>query len=113
MVELPDDVHEILDERTNPTWPTTWFVPRVNGEGAFKDVYSVMANWGANHGAISYGHIGADLITLASMLRIPVNMHNVDGDKVFRPSAWASFGEAKEGSDFRACESYGPLYGKK
>ena len=112
-VELPDDIHEILDERTNPTWPTTWFVPRVNGEGAFKDVYSVMANWGANHGAISYGHIGADLITLASMLRIPVNMHNVDEDKVFRPSAWASFGENKEGSDFRACESYGPLYGKK
>ncbi|WP_163324573.1 L-fucose isomerase [Draconibacterium mangrovi] len=112
-VELPDDIHEILDERTNPTWPTTWFVPRTNGEGAFKDVYSVMANWGANHGAISYGHIGADLITLASMLRIPVNMHNVDGDKVFRPSAWASFGENREGSDFRACETYGPLYGKK
>ena len=112
-VELPDDIHEVLDERTNPTWPTTWFVPRVNGEGAFKDVYSVMANWGANHGAISYGHIGADLITLASMLRIPVNMHNVDADKVFRPSAWASFGENKEGSDFRACETYGPLYGKK
>nr|WP_319997243.1 L-fucose isomerase [uncultured Draconibacterium sp.] len=112
-VELPDDIHEILDERTNPTWPTTWFVPRTNGKGAFKDVYSVMANWGANHGAISYGHIGADLITLASMLRIPVNMHNVDEDKVFRPSAWASFGENKEGSDFRACESYGPLYGKK
>ncbi|WP_321343516.1 L-fucose isomerase [uncultured Draconibacterium sp.] len=112
-VELPDDIHAILDERTNPTWPTTWFVPRVNGEGAFKDVYSVMANWGANHGAISYGHIGADLITLASMLRIPVNMHNVDADKVFRPSAWASFGENKEGSDFRACETYGPLYGKK
>ncbi|WP_297094427.1 L-fucose isomerase [uncultured Draconibacterium sp.] len=112
-VELPDDIHEVLDERTNPTWPTTWFVPRVNGEGAFKDVYSVMANWGANHGAICYGHIGADLITLASMLRIPVNMHNVDADKVFRPSAWASFGENKEGSDFRACETYGPLYGKK
>nr|WP_319273595.1 L-fucose isomerase [uncultured Draconibacterium sp.] len=112
-VELPNDIHEILDERTNPTWPTTWFVPRVNGEGAFKDVYSVMANWGANHGAISYGHIGADLITLASMLRIPVNMHNVDEDRVFRPSAWASFGENKEGSDFRACESYGPLYGNK
>lgn len=112
-VELPDDIHEILDERTNPTWPTTWFVPRVNGEGAFKDVYSVMANWGANHGAISYGHIGADLITLASMLRIPVNMHNVAEDKVFRPSAWASFGENKEGSDFRACETYGPLYGNK
>jgi len=112
-VELPDDIHKVLDERTNPTWPTTWFVPRVNGEGAFKDVYSVMANWGANHGAISYGHIGADLITLASMLRIPVNMHNVAVDKVFRPSAWASFGENKEGSDFRACETYGPLYGKK
>ena len=112
-VELPDDIHEILDERTNPTWPTTWFVPRVNGEGAFKDVYSVMANWGANHGAISYGHIGADLITLVSMLRIPVNMHNVAEDKVFRPSAWASFGENKEGSDFRACETYGPLYGNK
>jgi L-fucose isomerase len=112
-VELPDDIHEILDERTNPTWPTTWFVPRTNGAGAFKDVYSVMANWGANHGAISYGHIGADLITLASMLRIPVNMHNVDEDKVFRPSAWASFGENREGSDFRACETYGPLYGKK
>nr|WP_320022857.1 L-fucose isomerase [uncultured Draconibacterium sp.] len=112
-VELPDDIHEILDERTNPTWPTTWFVPRTNGKGAFEDVYSVMANWGANHGAISYGHIGADLITLASMLRIPVNMHNVDEDKVFRPSAWASFGENKEGSDFRACESYGPLYGNK
>ncbi|KJF45616.1 L-fucose isomerase [Draconibacterium sediminis] len=112
-VELPDDIHKVLDERTNPTWPTTWFVPRVNGEGAFKDVYSVMANWGANHGAISYGHIGADLITLASMLRIPVNMHNVSEAEVFRPSAWASFGENKEGSDFRACETYGPLYGKK
>ncbi len=110
-VELPKDVHAILDERTNPTWPTTWFVPRTNGNGAFKDVYAVMANWGANHGAISFGHIGADLITLASMLRIPVNMHNVDDDKVFRPSAWASFGENKEGSDFRACNTYGPLYG--
>jgi L-fucose isomerase len=112
-VELPDDIHAALDERTNPTWPTTWFVPRTNGQGAFKDVYSVMANWGANHGAISYGHIGADLITLASMLRIPVNMHNVPGDKVFRPASWASFGEDKEGSDFRACAAYGPLYGIK
>ncbi|MCT4646614.1 MAG: L-fucose isomerase [Carboxylicivirga sp.] len=112
-VELPDDIHSVLDERTNPTWPTTWFVPRTNGEGAFKDVYSVMANWGANHGAISYGHIGADLITLASMLRIPVNMHNVEDEKVFRPSAWASFGEDKEGSDYRVCENYGPLYGIK
>ena len=110
-VELPDDVHNILDERTNPTWPTTWFAPRTTGKGAFKDVYSVMANWGANHGAISYGHIGADLITLASMLRIPVNMHNVDDDKIFRPSAWASFGENKEGADFRACSNYGSLYG--
>lgn len=112
-VELPDEVHEILDKRTNPTWPTTWFVPRTNGEGAFADVYTVMANWGANHGAISYGHIGADLITLASMLRIPVNMHNVEDAKVFRPSAWSSFGEDKEGSDYRACATYGPLYGFK
>ena len=112
-VELPEDVHSILDERTNPTWPTTWFVPNITGEGAFKDVYSVMANWGANHGAISFGHIGADLITLASMLRIPVCMHNVDSEKVFRPSAWAAFGEDKEGSDYRACENYGPLYGLK
>jgi len=112
-VELPESIHKVLDERTDPTWPTTWFVPRINGNGAFKDVYSVMANWGANHGAISYGHIGADLITLASMLRIPVNMHNVDNDKIFRPSAWASFGEDKEGSDYRACETYGPLYGIK
>lgn len=110
-VELPEDIHEILNERTNPTWPTTWFVPVLTGKGAFKDVYSVMANWGANHGAISYGHIGADLITLASMLRIPVNMHNVNEDKVFRPSAWSSFGEDKEGSDYRACKNYGPLYG--
>jgi L-fucose isomerase len=109
-VELEDDVHDILDKRTNPTWPTTWFAPKLTGEGAFKDVYSVMANWGANHGAISYGHIGADLITLASMLRIPVSMHNVDEDKVFRPSAWNSFGENKEGADYRACENFGPLY---
>lgn len=109
-VELPDDVHEILDKRTNPTWPTTWFVPRLADNDAFKDVYSVMANWGANHGAISYGHIGADLITLASILRIPVNMHNVSDDKIFRPSAWSAFGTDKEGSDYRACSTYGPLY---
>ncbi len=109
-VELPDDVHSILDERTNPTWPTTWFVPRLTGEGAFRDVYSVMANWGANHGAFSYGHVGADLITLASMLRIPVCMHNVPGENVYRPSAWAAFGMDEEGSDYRACDSYGPLY---
>lgn len=109
-VELEDDVHAILDKRTDPTWPTTWFVPKLTGSGPFKDVYSVMANWGANHGAISYGHIGADLITLASMLRIPVCMHNVDEDKIFRPSAWSGFGTDKEGSDYRACEAYGPLY---
>ncbi|MCK4747756.1 MAG: L-fucose isomerase, partial [Bacteroidales bacterium] len=110
-VELPDDIHKILDERTNPTWPTTWFVPRISGTAAFRDVYTVMANWGANHGAISYGHIGADLITLASILRIPVCMHNVPSEKVFRPAAWAAFGEEKEGADYRACAAYGPLYG--
>lgn len=109
-VELEDDVHAVLDKRTNPTWPTTWFVPKLTDSPAFKDVYSVMANWGANHGAISFGHIGADLITLASMLRIPVSMHNVDNDKVFRPSAWNAFGENKEGADYRACENFGPLY---
>ncbi len=111
-VDLPDDVHEILDERTNPTWPTTWFVPHVTGEGPFRDVYTVMSNWGANHGAISYGHIGADLISLASMLRIPVYMHNVPEDKLFRPHVWAAFGaQEPQGADFRACVSYGPLYG--
>ena len=110
-VELPEDVHTILDERTNPTWPTTWFAPTLTGEGAFKDVYSVMANWGANHGAISFGHIGADLITLASMLRIPVSMHNVPESEVYRPSAWASFGQDQESADYRACENYGSVYG--
>ncbi|MEZ5104725.1 MAG: L-fucose isomerase [Draconibacterium sp.] len=109
-VDLEEGIHTILDKRTDPTWPTTWFVPKLTGKGAFKDVYSVMANWGANHGAISYGHIGADLITLASMLRIPVCMHNVEDDKIFRPSAWNGFGEDKEGSDYRACENFGPLY---
>jgi len=108
--EIPGKVHDQLDDRTDPTWPTTWFAPRVTGEGNFKDVYSVMANWGANHGAISYGHIGAKLITLASMLRIPVSMHNVPEDKIFRPSAWASFGMDKEGADYRACTNWGPLY---
>jgi L-fucose isomerase len=113
IVELPDEVHEILDERTNPTWPTTWFAPRVTGSGAFRDVYSVMYNWGANHGAFSYGHIGADLITLASILRIPVYMHNVGEEMVFRPSAWNAFGTADlEGADFRACANFGPLYGQ-
>ncbi len=111
-VELPEKVHKTLDDRTNNTWPTTWFVPRTTGEGAFRDVYSVMANWGANHGAFCYGHIGADLISLAALLRIPVFMHNVPEDKIFRPSAWASFGTADlEGADFRACSAYGPLYG--
>lgn len=109
-IELEDAVHNALDRRTNPTWPTTWFVPRTTGKGAFKDVYSVMANWGANHGAISYGHIGADLITLASQLRIPVCMHNVDDNKIFRPSAWNAFGEDKEGADYRACANFGPIY---
>jgi len=111
-VDLPENVHKILDERTNPTWPTTWFVPRTNRTGPFRDVYSVMANWGANHGAFSYGHFGADLITLCSMLRIPVNMHNVDDENIFRPSSWNMLGMDPEGSDFRACENYGPLYGK-
>jgi L-fucose isomerase len=108
--ELPDRVHDTLDQRTDPTWPTTWFVPRLTGVGPFRDVYSVMAGWGANHGAISYGHIGADLMTLASMLRIPVSMHNVPEESVFRPSAWSAFGSEPEGSDYRACRNYGPLY---
>jgi L-fucose isomerase len=109
-VNIDPDIHQVLDERTNQTWPTTWFVPGITGNGAFKDVYSVMANWGANHGAISYGHIGANLITLASMLRIPVCMHNVPEDEIFRPGAWSSFGMNKEASDFMACKNYGPLY---
>ena len=109
-VEIPTDVHDTLDARTNPTWPTTWFAPRLTGEGPFKDVYSVMAGWGANHGAISYGHIGSDLITLASMLRIPVNMHNVPSDGIYRPSAWGMFGMDAEGADYRACGMFGPLY---
>lgn len=108
--ELPAEVHQVLDDRTNKTWPTTWFAPRLTGEGNFRDVYSVMNNWGANHGAFSYGHIGADLITLASMLRIPVCMHNVDESKVFRPSAWAAYGMNVEGADYRACQTYGALY---
>ena len=110
-VELPAKVNRILTDRTNPTWPTTWFAPRLSGKGAFRDVYSVMANWGANHCASSYGHIGADLVTLASLLRIPVSMHNIEEEKIFRPGAWASFGMDKEGSDYRACSTYGPLYG--
>jgi L-fucose isomerase len=111
-VELPVGVHTILDERTNPTWPSTWFAPRITGSGAFRDPYAVMNAWGANHGAFSYGHIGADLITLAAMLRIPVYMHNVADEKVFRPSTWNAFGTADlESADFRACANFGPLYG--
>jgi L-fucose/D-arabinose isomerase len=109
-VELPEKMNKVLTDRTNPTWPTTWFAPRLTGKGPFKDVYSVMANWGANHSASSYGHIGADLVTLASVLRIPVSMHNIDEDKIFRPSSWNSFGMDKEGSDYRACQTYGALY---
>lgn len=109
-IDLPENVHKILDERTDKSWPTTWFVPRITGKGSFKDVYSVMAAWGANHAAISYGHIGDQLISLASMLRIPVSMHNVAEEKIFRPSAWSAFGSDTEGSDYRACATYGPLY---
>jgi L-fucose/D-arabinose isomerase len=111
-VDLPAKVHETLNERTDPTWPTHWFAPRLTGNGPFRDVYSVMANWGANHGAASFGHIGADLIALASLLRIPVCMHNVPEEQIFRPSAWSAFGTADlEGADYRACASFGPLYG--
>lgn len=109
-VDIDPEIHAVLDKRTDPTWPTTWFVPRLCDKPAFRDVYSVMNNWGANHGAISYGHIGQDLITLASMLRIPVCMHNVEEDKIFRPAAWNAFGMDKEGVDYRACAAYGPLY---
>ncbi len=110
-VDLPDAVHNVIDRRTDPTWPTTWFCPRLTGEGAFSDVYSVMANWGANHGVTVYGHVGADIITLASMLRIPVAMHNVPEEKIFRPHSWASFGtEDRSAADFAACRHYGPLY---
>ncbi len=109
---LPDSVHTPIDQRTDRTWPTTWFVPRLTGEGAFRDVYSVMANWGANHGVTVYGHVGADLVTLASMLRIPVSLHNLPEDKLYRPHAWAAFGtQNAEAADFAACKQYGPLYG--
>ena len=109
--DLPDEIHNTIDKRTDPTWPTTWFCPRLTGQGAFTDVYSVMANWGANHGVTVYGHVGADLITLASMLRIPVTMHNVPAEKVYRPHAWASFGtQDQQAADYAACKQYGPLY---
>lgn len=111
-LELPEAVHHALDERTNPTWPTSWFVPRTTGHGAFRDVYTVMAHWGANHCVLSYGHIGHALITLCSMLRIPVSMHNVPQERIFRPHQWGMFGTADaESADFRACQAYGPLYG--
>lgn len=110
-VELPGEVHDTLDQRTDPTWPTTWFAPKLTGKGSFQSVYDVMNNWGANHGAISYGHIGADLITLASILRIPVSMHNVEDSRIFRPRVWSLFGtEDLESADYRACRNFGPLY---
>ena len=112
-VDLPEKVHSVLNERTDPTWPTHWFVPNVTGAGPFKDVYSVMYNWGANHGVLSYGHIGGDLIALASILRIPVAMHNVPEERIFRPSMWGAFGAMDpQGADYRACATLGPLYGR-
>ena len=109
-VSVPEEVTDKLWKRTDYTWPCTWFAPRCTGKGAFKTAYDVMNNWGANHGAISYGHIGADLITMCSMLRIPVCMHNVEDEKIYRPAAWNAFGMDKEGQDYRACETYGPMY---
>ena len=109
-VDIDPEINKVLDRRTDRTWPTTWFVPRLADKPAFRDVYSVMNNWGANHGAVSFGHIGRDLITLASILRIPVCMHNVPEDELMRPSAWNAFGMAKEGADYRACKNYGPIY---
>ncbi|MGI6687291.1 MAG: L-fucose isomerase [Christensenellales bacterium] len=111
-VLLPDEVHELIMNRTDRTWPCTWFSPNLTGEGPFRDVYSVMANWGANHGVTVYGHVGADLLTLAAMLRIPVSMHNVPAEKIYRPHCWAAYGtQDPEAADYRACAAYGPLYG--
>jgi L-fucose/D-arabinose isomerase len=113
-VDLPAEVHSTLNDRTDPTWPTHWFAPSITGSGPFRDVYSVMNNWGANHGALSYGHIGADLLTLAAILRIPVTMHNVAEERIFRPSAWSAFGALDPmGADYRACANFGPLYGHR
>lgn len=113
-VDIPEEIHDILNRRTDPIWPTTWFVPNLTGSGAFRDVYSVMNNWGSNHGVLNYGHVGDAFITLASMLRIPVSMHNVPEERIFRPSAWAAFGTKNmESADFRACDNFGPLYGQK
>lgn len=110
-VDLPEEIHDPLDQETDPTWPTTWFVPKLTGEGPFENVYSVINNWGANHAAVSFGHIGDKLITLASMLRIPVAMHNVEKERIFRPSAWSAFGDINsQGADYRACRNFGPLY---
>lgn len=112
-VDLPGAMHKTLDHRTNPSWPTTWFAPNLTGQGPFRDVYTVMNHWSANHGSLSYGHIGADLISLASLLRIPVAMHNVAEEKIFRPSAWGLFGaQEPQGADYRACANFGPLYGR-
>lgn len=112
-IQLPPKVHAKLDQRTNPTWPTTWFVPGTTGSGPFRDMYSIMHNWGANRGAFGYGHFGANLVTLAAMLRIPVYMHNVPEENVFRPSARTAFGANEpQGADFRACAAFGPLYGR-
>ncbi len=110
-VDIDPEAFEIITKRTDPTWPSTFFAPRLTGHGAFRDVYAVMNRWGANHGAISCGHIGADMITLASMLRIPVCMHNIPEEKIFRPSAWDAFGMEPEGADYRACAAFGPIYG--
>ncbi|MCL2740810.1 MAG: L-fucose isomerase, partial [Oscillospiraceae bacterium] len=110
--DLPAKAHEAMNERTDPTWPTTWFVPNLTGGGAFRDVYSVMANWGANHGVLSHGHIGRELIALCALLRIPVSMHNVPAERVCRPAMWPSFGTSEpEGADYRAYKALGPLYG--
>jgi L-fucose isomerase len=112
-VDLPEEAGRLLEERTNPTWPTTWFVPRLTGSGPFRDVYSVMYNWGANHGALCYGHVGSDLLTLAAMLRIPIALHNVPDERIFRPSLWGAYGAMDpQGADYRACASLGPLYGR-
>ena len=110
-VKLDRELSDKIEKRTDPAWPSTFFAPILTGKGAFASVYDVMANWGANHGCFTYGHIGADLITLASMLRIPVSMHNVPEERVFRPHAWSAFGtEDGQGADYRACKAFGPLY---
>lgn len=110
-VELPEKVNKLLLDRTDPTWPSTWFVPRLGEGNAFSSVYNVMANWGANHGAFVYGHIGKDLITLASMFRVPVSLHNVADKDIYRPHSWSAFGTKDlESADYRACKNYGELY---